>query len=30
LAAHDEERNVVGGPSQEEEAGAVVQARAGT
>jgi len=30
LTAHDEERNVVGGPSQEEEAGAVIQARAGT
>lgn len=30
LATHDEERNVVSGPSQEKEAGAVVQARAGT
>ena len=29
LTAHDEEWNVVGGPCQEEEASAVVQARAG-
>lgn len=29
LTAHDEEWNVVSGPCQEEEAGAVVQTRAG-
>ena len=30
LATHDEERNIVGGPAEEEEAGAVVKAGAGS
>ena len=28
LAAHDEKRDVVGGPAEEEEAGAVVETKA--